>query len=211
MHELVTREELVQRLDSEGRLTYVMLVGLHGSGKTSIANALHDCGFVRLSMDRIVSKHPMLGMLWLSLEAKFLAKLRKRLSERKNIVDDNLNVSAHSRAAVLSEVRAAGYERVVIVFVDTPLSVCLRRNATRGDRAPDWVIEQLYGQLHDLGLPRASEAELVLIVPNEDETRYLARFEGYKPIAQVNRGRTGLIESLRKWLFWSLEQVQRLI
>lgn len=200
MHDLLTREELVKHLDSgEGQLTYVMLVGLHGSGKTSVANALHDRGFVRLSMDRMVSKHPMLGMLWLSLEAKFLAKLRKRLSERKNIVDDNLNVSRHSRAAVLNEVRAAGYERVVIVFVDTPLSVCLRRNAARGDRAPDWVIEQLYAQLHDLGLPSATEAELISIEPNQDETQYLARYEGYKPVAQI-RCRAGLLESMWKWL-----------
>ena len=203
MHESVTREELIQYLDSGERLTYVMLVGLHGSGKTSVANALHERGFVRLSMDRIVSKHPMLGMFWLSLEAKFLAKLRKRLSERKNIVDDNLNVSPHSRMAVLNEVRVAGYERVVIVFVDTPLSVCLRRNATRGDRAPDWVIEQLHEQLHGLGLPQATEAELVTIEPNEEETQYHARFEGYKPVAQV-RSRFRLLESLKKWLssFW---------
>lgn len=198
MHDSVTREELVEHLVGDGGLTYVMLVGLHGSGKTSVANALHDKGFVRLSMDRIVSKHPMLGMLWLSLEAKFLAKLRKRLSERRNIVDDNLNVAPHSRMAVLNEVRAAGYQRVVIVFVNTPLSVCLRRNATRGDRAPDWVIEQLHAQLQDLGLPRATEAEIVTIEPNEDETFYRARLEGYKPVF-VQR-RVGWIESLGKWL-----------
>lgn len=198
MHDSVTREELIEHLVGDGGLTFVMLVGLHGSGKTSVANALHDRGFVRLSMDRMVSKHPMLGMLWLSLEAKFLAKLRQRLSERRNIVDDNLNVAPHSRMAVLNEVRAAGYERVVIVFVNTPLSVCLRRNATRGDRAPDWVIEQLHAQLQDLGLPRATEAEIVTIEPNEDETFYRARYEGYKPLF-VQR-RIGWIESLGKWL-----------
>lgn len=183
MHETVTLEELVRHLDTRPDSIYVMLVGLHGSGKTTVADALHQRGFKRLSMDRMVTKHPILGLHWRALEAKFQEKLRRRLALKTNTVDDNLNAKPAERLSVLERARAAGYERVLIVYVDTPLAVCLRRNKTRPDRAPDFVVEQLWAKLQAGCKPSSAEAELLTLEPDAEETRYTMRLEPYAPPA----------------------------
>ena len=185
MHETVTREQLVRRLYTRPDSIYVMLVGVHGSGKTTIADALHERGFKRLSMDRMVTKHPILGLHWRALEAKFQEKLRRRLALKNNIVDDNLNSKPSERLAVLEQARVAGYERVAIVFVDTPLAVSLRRNLARPDRAPDFVVEQLWAKLHTSCKPTTAEAELITLEPDAEEMHYAMRVEPFAPTARA--------------------------
>ncbi len=202
MHENLKRETLVAQICAMAGPVYVMLVGLPGSGKSTLAKALAQLGFRLLSMDDMVAKRPLLAVFWSTLETLFQSKYRKALKEQVNIVDDNLNVNPDTRLDLLKQAREAGYGTVLIVFVDTPLEVCLARNAIRADPAAEWDLERVWQDLHGKGLPTAREAELLTISPNPEETEYRATRQPYAPPATPPSRRW-------RWLMWLKEQLSR--
>ena len=107
----------------------VVMVGLQGSGKSSLVERL-------LTHHVVVSKDH-----WPNARRREQRQLRvveEHLREGRSVVVDNTNASAERRAGLLALAQRLGVPARA-VFVDTPFAVCEQRNARRADgsRVPD--------------------------------------------------------------------------
>ena len=155
----ITVPELVEMLvQAPCQRRYIMLVGTQGSGKSTIAKAIRDRGFKRLSYDKLAKRRP-----WLSesdLDKTFAAWLDKRLAKGCNIVDDNLNTEEKVRRQTLAQVRKCGYE-VILLHLDMPLAVCQEQNLRRERQAPAWAVEKVWRRFNESGLPTSAEGTII--------------------------------------------------
>ena len=99
-----------------------MVVGLQGAGKTTWVAAEFAATHAVVSKDHWPrARHR---------EARQQRVVAERLAAGRSVVVDNTNPSAAERAPLVAAARAAGVP-VRAVWVDTPLEVCLARNAAR--------------------------------------------------------------------------------
>jgi predicted kinase len=104
----------------------VVVVGLPGSGKTTLVGALLAEGRVVVSKDH-----------WPHARRRDQRQLRvveEHLAAGRSVVVDNTNASVERRAALLALAHRLGVPARA-VFVDTPFEVCARRNQARTGRA----------------------------------------------------------------------------
>lgn len=104
----------------------VILVGLQGSGKSSVYRALFAGTHVHVSKDLFPNNRDK------NRRQKVL--IEEALSQGRSVVVDNTNVRRADRAEIIAQARAHG-ARVVCYVVDAPVSECIRRNAQRTGRA----------------------------------------------------------------------------
>ncbi|MGY1915425.1 AAA family ATPase [Blastococcus sp. SYSU DS0973] len=104
----------------------VVLAGLQGSGKSTwTARTLAGTHTV-VSKDHWPNARRR--------EARQLRVVADLLAEGRDVVVDNTNPSPDERAPLIALARKAGVP-VRAVWIDTPLEVCLARNAAREGRA----------------------------------------------------------------------------
>ena len=130
---------------------FYMLVGLPGSGKTSIAMKMLDMAgddgkMVWLSSDRI--RRELFGDESVQGDTqKVFDLMRNRtleaLREGKDVIYDACNISSKRRRAYLQNLKKLNCEKVCIVAA-TPYAVCIERNSHRSRVVPDEVIERMY-------------------------------------------------------------------
>ena len=104
----------------------VVLVGLQGSGKSTLVQERFR------DSHRVVSKDH-----WPNArhrQARQLRVIEELLAAGHSVVVDNTNPSVDDRAPLVALGQQYGCDTVA-VFVDTPLEVCRRRNASRTGRA----------------------------------------------------------------------------
>jgi predicted kinase len=115
----------------------VVLIGLSGSGKSTIAEAMWE-PFEVLSMDELrgwVSGDPCDQFATDAAVRVMQVILRERLSRRLTTVIDATNTSARVRAHLLETAARAGVPAVAVV-VDTPFEECVARNDLRQGPPP---------------------------------------------------------------------------
>lgn len=118
-------------------ITLYVFCGAPGSGKSTLSKQMaEELGAERISFDeRHYARHremiqPIVGVL----------------TEGKDVVADSLFVHVKERKLILDAVKDIPC-RKVLVKMSTPLKECLRRNANRQNRLPDFVVETFYESL----------------------------------------------------------------
>lgn len=136
----------------------VLVAGIQGSGKTHLARVRFK-GRVRLNRDHLRVAHkemttmepgwsqefydPQLGPLLQHFE---LELLRFHLSRGEKVVIDDTNTRAFLRQCYIRAARAMK-KTTGIVFLVTPLEICLGRNRTRDNVVPASVVRGYHRQM----------------------------------------------------------------
>jgi predicted kinase len=153
----------------------VLLVGVPGSGKSTVAQRLIDKGYHCLNADSIrkelfgdegeqKDKEQVFGI--------FFQRLEEALKQGLDIVIDNTNINTKHRSPILQRAIQAGYEDIQLWVLDVPLETCLERNRSRQRALPDDVIINYYNALHGHGKPRKHEGKLVIVKPGVQDFQY---------------------------------------
>lgn len=114
--------------------TLYLFCGSPGSGKTTISKQMAEqYNAERISFDeRHYIRH-----------TDMILPIVEALTDGKNVVADSVFSHVKQRTAILDVVRDIPC-RKVLVYMTTPLDECLRRNANRKNRLPDFVVESFY-------------------------------------------------------------------
>lgn len=118
-------------------VTAYVMCGVPGSGKTTTSKKMaEEHGLERFSFDE---------MRCFRLES-FMLPAITALEEGKSVVLDTVNLRVNVRKKVLQALADVPCKKVV-VYMDTPLDECIRRNAGREVHLPEHVIQSLYRSL----------------------------------------------------------------
>lgn len=132
--------------------TLYVFCGAPGSGKSTLSK--------RTAEER--------GAEWISFDERHYTKHREMippiveaLTEGKDVIADSLFVYAKERKLILDAVKDIPC-RKVLVKMSTPLDECLRRNANRQNRLPDFVVETFYDSLEQPTLEEGWDEILII-------------------------------------------------
>lgn len=169
---ILNQPETEAKAARQTNMRLILLVGIPGSGKTTLAKKLVEKGFQRLCADDI--REELYGDAAVQGDAAevfgiFFKRLEQGLQAGKNIVVDNTNMNRKHRQPILQRAKAAGYTDIQLWCLDVPLDVCLARNKARQRLVPEDIVANMFMELNRGGRPQRSEGKIVIIRPGKDE------------------------------------------
>src|ERR1700691_5050078 len=110
------------------------MVGVPGSGKTTLAKKLVEKGYHYMNADSI--RLELYGSEGEQGDKEqvfeiFFQRLEVALQDGLDIVIDNTNINLRQRKPILERAQRFSYTDVQLWLLDIPLDVCLQRNAAR--------------------------------------------------------------------------------
>jgi predicted kinase len=129
----------------DNRPTFVMLVGLPGSGKSTLIEkeysnfCVHSSDAIREELSGDVNNQDINKQVFDTLHKRVKADL----SIGKNVVYDATNISWKRRKAFLQELSSIPCWKDCVLMA-TPFEVCVQRNNDRDRKVPYFVIERMY-------------------------------------------------------------------
>jgi predicted kinase len=153
----------------------IILVGIPGAGKSTLAKKIMEKGFHCLSADPI--REELYGNAAEQGDKEevfkvFFERFDDALAKELDIIIDNTNLNPRQRKPILERAQKANYSDVQLWLLDVPLDVCLKRNASRPRVVPDDIVANMFMELNRSGRPQRSEGKLVLIRPGNDENDF---------------------------------------
>lgn len=124
----------------------VIMVGVPGSGKSTIASKLAARGYVRISADDI--REELYGDAKVQGNPKevfgiVMDRFIKAVNRGSCVVIDNTNVTRNTRSRYIKAASRLGYE-VFLFTMQTDLQTCLQRNRLRKRVVPEEVIRRMW-------------------------------------------------------------------
>lgn len=156
----------------------IMLVGVPGSGKTTLSKRIVAKGFHYMNADSIrlelYGDEKTQGDPAAVFEI-FFQKLEKAMAEKLSIIIDNTNLNPKHRKQILDRAAtfAYQYEDIQLWLLDVPLATCLERNRKRERAVEEDIVTNMYHELYKNGRPKRTEGKVVVIRPSADGSDYL--------------------------------------
>ena len=139
----------------------IMFCGIPGSGKSTEARRMAESLAARgLTIEYISRDELRFSMIsneseYFSKEKevfnKFVEKMNNSLNKNDCTIIDATHISKASRAKILRRVEDPTNVRLLVLYLTTPLDVCMRQNDLRTgrERVPHEVIEKMAKQFED--------------------------------------------------------------
>jgi predicted kinase len=137
----------------------VMLVGLPGSGKSSLAAALlQQAPRRRLIATDTIRSHlfgdAAIQGRWLQVWREVCKQFQQAVQQisdgqTSEAIYDATNAVRRDRRRAIALARACGFTNITGLWLNTPLEICLQRNRQRDRRVPEAVILRMHRCLLD--------------------------------------------------------------
>ncbi len=152
------------------------MIGVPGSGKTTLARKIAEKGFKYINADSIREelygnaaeqgdKEEVFGL--------FFKRLEELMKDGTDVIIDNTNLNPKQRKPILDRARQFGYSDVQLWLLDVPLDLCLQRNKMRERIVPEDIVANMFMELNRSGRPKRTEGKVIIIRPNKDGSDYL--------------------------------------
>lgn len=153
----------------------ILLVGVPGSGKTTLAAKIAQKGFTIMNADSI--RQELYGDANeqgdpAKVFEVFFERLEKLMENGTDLIIDNTNANPKHRKQILDRAKQFEYGDVQLWLMDTPLNVCIARNKGRDRIVGEDIVANMHNTLSRSGRPSREEGKLVLIRPGNDENDY---------------------------------------
>jgi predicted kinase len=133
--------------------TLLCLVGLPASGKSTIVAHIQTDrpNLIVVSPDRIRAElygDAAIQGDWATIEARVATQFRDAAHGRSaNAIYDATNANPTHRIEAIALARRSGFARVIGLWVDAPLELCLSRNQARDRQVPATAIDRMDAML----------------------------------------------------------------
>jgi predicted kinase len=162
----VAAVEWSESASSGATVPLVLLIGLPGSGKSSLALRLQQeqPGCRVISTDQIRAElfgdesiQGNWSAIWQQIQLQFQQAVgQMRTGQTTLAIYDATNTRRRNRRQVIALARATGFTQIWAVWLHLPLEVCLSRNQQRLRQVPEPVMQRMARQLWS-GPPRLRE------------------------------------------------------
>ena len=154
----------------------ILLIGIPGSGKTTLAKKIVEKGFHYINADTI--REELYGDAAEQGDKEevfelFFKRLDEMMKEGKDIIIDNTNLNPKQRKPILDRATRFGYGDIRLWLLDVPLDLCLTRNRERERCVPEDIVANMFMELNRSGRPKRTEGKVVVIRPSKDGRDYL--------------------------------------
>ena len=156
----------------------ILTVGIPGSGKSTWAKKLaaqkaaQDRRYLIISTDcirRELYGDEAIQGEWIDVQKSLVSQLK---SARQSIAQghtsaviyDATNAARRQRREFVQIARDCGYAPVIAAVIDTPLEICLQRNADRSRQVPPHIIEKMHRQLIGASPTEAEDIDRIIKV-----------------------------------------------
>lgn len=159
--------------------TFIMLVGLPGSGKSTYAEKIKEEGVIIHSSDAVRKEFGDVNDQ--SKNEEVFRILHKRIKDDlkagKDVCYDACNISRKRRIAFLKELKMIPCEKICIL-VAVPYEMCVYQNSKRDRRVPVEVIWRMY---KNFNMPCVQEGfdRVIVHYPDEKWKEYYGDIEKY--------------------------------
>ena len=158
----------------------ILTVGIPGSGKSTWVRALAAQKAAEKEHYQIISTDGIRAQLygdeavqgeWLEVRSILIDSLK---SVRQSILQgqttaviyDATNAVRRQRREFVQIARQCGYAPLIAAWIDTPLAVCLQRNAARSRQVPPHIIEKMQRRLAGAPPTEAENIDCIIRVQN---------------------------------------------
>lgn len=153
----------------------VLMIGVPGSGKSTLSQRLIDKGYRALNADSI--REELWGDPTDQKEPDrvfeiFFKRMDEMLAAGDDIVIDNTNTNPRHREQAISRARAHGYEDIQLWIIDVPLEICLERNRQRQRNVPEDIVAKMHATINGPGRPRKHEGKIVIVRPGTEPFQF---------------------------------------
>ncbi|MCC7531790.1 MAG: ATP-binding protein [Candidatus Melainabacteria bacterium] len=167
--EVMTADRLGQMLTPrQGKQRLVLMVGIPGSGKSTVGDGIEKAGYVRISYDVIrqrlfgdAKEHGEEGQVGRA----FREELRAVLTSGKSVLVDNTNFLKDMRTHIIEIARQCGVGDVHLVVMKVPLPLCLERNRARDRVVPTRTVRHMHWKLTGSEWPTREEGRMTIVRP----------------------------------------------
>jgi len=154
----------------------ILMIGVPGSGKTTLAKKIAEKGFHYINADGI--REELYGNAAEQGDKEevfnlFFQRLEELLLIGTDVIIDNTNLNPKQRKPILERAEQFGYIDVQLWLLDVPLDLCLARNKSRERIVPEDIVSNMFVELNRSGRPKRVEGKVVIIKPNKDGSDYL--------------------------------------
>lgn len=155
----------------------ILMIGIPGCGKSTFTQNLlvKHPKILLISTDKI--RYQLFGDeaiqgSWLQIWQEIKTLFQYAVTHKLTAIYDATNAQRHQRKDAIALAREIGFNQIIGIWVNTPLSVCLERNQTRDRQVREDIIMGMYQNLTDAPPSKADGLDRVIILSSKKEEEY---------------------------------------